>query len=110
VQIADGRLSRELETVCFRIVQEALTNVARHAEAQTVSIHLRALSNEIRISIKDDGVGFDAAAGNGAAPFRLGLRGMEERALALGGKLEIKSAPARGTEILAYFPNENKKD
>ena len=110
VQIADGRLSRELETACFRIVQEALTNVARHAEAQTVSIHLRALSNEIRISIKDDGVGFDAAAGNGAAPFRLGLRGMEERALALGGKLEIKSARARGTEILAYFPNENKKD
>ena len=109
-QIAEGRLSKELETACFRIVQEALTNVARHAEAQTVSIHLRALSDETCISIKDDGVGFDAAAGNGAAPFRLGLRGMEERALALGGKLEIKSLPSSGTEIRAHFPNQTKRN
>lgn len=109
-QIAEGRLSRELETACFRIVQEALTNVARHAEAKAVSIHCRALGDEICISIRDDGVGFDAGAGNGTNPIRLGLRGMEERALALGGKVEIKSAPARGTEILAHFPSEKKKD
>jgi signal transduction histidine kinase len=91
-------------------VQEALTNVARHAEANTVSIHLRALVNGTIISIKDDGVGFNASAGNGATPIGLGLRGMEERALALGGKLEIRSAPAGGTEIRVYFRNENKKD
>lgn len=109
-QIAEGRLPRELETACFRIVQEALTNVARHAEAKTVSIHFRALGDEICISIRDDGVGFDASAGNGANPIRLGLRGMEERALALGGKLEIKSTPVTGTEILAYFPSEKNRD
>jgi PAS domain S-box-containing protein len=110
VQIAEGRLSRELETACFRIVQEALTNAARHADAKTISIHLGASVNEICISIKDDGVGFDVSARNGSAtPVRLGLRGMEERALALGGRLEIKSAPARGTEIRAHFPNKEKK-
>jgi|GEM_PF-6040119 len=109
VQITDGRLSRDLETASFRIVQEALTNVARHAKAKSVSIQLRAFSDETCISIRDDGAGFDASAGNGAASFHLGLRGMEERALALGGRLEIKSAPAGGTEILAFFPNEMTK-
>jgi len=107
-QIAEGRLSKELETACFRIVQEALTNVARHSQAKTVLIHLRTLSDETCISIKDDGIGFDASAGNGATPIRLGLRGMEERALAFGGRLEIKSAPSRGTEIRAHFPNQTK--
>jgi PAS domain S-box-containing protein len=108
LKTSEGRRSKELETACFRIVQEALTNVARHAEAQTVSIRIRTVNEETSISIKDDGIGFDVSDGNGATVIRLGLRGMEERALALGGKLEIKSAPARGTEIRAFFPNEDR--
>lgn len=102
------RLRRELETACFRIVQEALTNVVRHARARKVSITLRSSKDQIRLSIKDDGTGFDVHTRNLAGS--VGLRGMRERALALGGRLEIKSSPSRGTEIRAYFPGESKKD
>ncbi|MGH9971415.1 MAG: sensor histidine kinase [Pyrinomonadaceae bacterium] len=99
------RLRRELETACFRIVQEALTNAARHAQANSVSISLKMLNNEILLSIKDDGVGFDTQSVSAPnRPVRLGLRGMEERVLALGGRLEIESAPSLGTEIRALFP------
>jgi PAS domain S-box-containing protein len=98
------RLRKELETACFRIVQEALTNVARHARAKNISINLATLNHEIILSIKDDGIGFDEPAPDGAASAsRLGLRGMKERALGLGGRLEISSSSARGTEIRAYF-------
>ncbi len=104
-------MKHELETACFRIVQEALTNVVRHANAKDVSIELRKLDQKILLSIKDDGVGFDESSPNdGAAAVRLGLRGMKERALALGGTLEIQSAPAQGTEIRAYFPMEGQGD
>ena len=105
------RLKPELETACYRIVQEALTNVARHARARNVAIDLRTLNREIFLSIKDDGIGFDAQFLNsGTSPIRLGLRGMRERALALGGRLEIESASSMGTEIRAYFPNGSKKN
>ena len=104
------RLKPELETACCRIVQEALTNVARHARARNVAINLRMLNREIFLSIKDDGIGFDAQFLNGTSPIRLGLRGMRERALALGGRLEIESASSQGTEIRAYLPNESKRN
>ena len=105
------RLKPELETACYRIVQEALTNIARHARARNVAINLRTLNREIVLSIKDDGIGFDAPFLNdGSSPIRLGLRGMRERALALGGRLEIESASSAGTEIRAYFPNGSKKN
>jgi PAS domain S-box-containing protein len=105
------RLRQELETACFRIVQEALTNVVRHANAKNVSIDLRKLDHKIVLSIKDDGIGFDQFSPNGgASAIRLGLTGMKEHALALGGTLEIESAPAQGTEIRAYFPAESKED
>jgi signal transduction histidine kinase len=83
--------------------------VARHAWARNVSITLRRLKNEICLSIKDDGRGFDA---HSLSQFttHLGLRGMKERALALGGRLEIKSSPSRGTEVRAHFPGENNND
>ncbi|MDQ2977543.1 MAG: PAS domain S-box protein [Acidobacteriota bacterium] len=98
------RLRKELETTCFRIVQEALTNVARHARAKNISINLVTLNHDIVLTIKDDGIGFDEPSTNGtASASRLGLRGMKERALALGGRLEIKSSSARGTEIRACF-------
>jgi len=103
------RLRCELETACFRIAQEALTNVVRHARATKVAIKLKNLNNEIRLSIKDDGTGFDVNSQN-LAPFtaHVGLRGMRERALALGGRLDVRSSPARGTMICAHFPNESE--
>ena len=103
------RFRPELEIVCFRIVQEALTNVARHAAAKNVSISLRAVDHQITLSIKDDGIGFSELPPRaGASAMRLGLMGMRERALVLGGILEIKSGPDLGTEIRASFPIEDK--
>lgn len=100
-----GRFRKELETACFRIVQEALTNVARHAQARNVFINLETLNYGVSLSIKDDGIGFDEHSRSAAASPQLGLRGMQERALALGGKLDVNSATSRGTEIRAHFPN-----
>ena len=105
-----ARLARELETACFRIVQEALTNVVRHARAKDVAIRLQKRNGEIRLTVKDNGSGFDAHSQN-LAPFttHVGLRGMRERALALGGRLDVRSS-SRGTRISASFPNEIKKE
>jgi PAS domain S-box-containing protein len=105
-----ARLTRELETACFRIVQEALTNVVRHARAKKVAIRLQKRNGEIRLTVKDDGSGFAAHSQN-LAPFttHVGLRGMRERALALGGRLDVRSS-SRGTRISASFPNEIKKE
>jgi signal transduction histidine kinase len=102
----DGRLSRELETACFRIAQEALTNVARHAKASSVSVHLERSREKLLLTISDDGMGFDVEGlfSNASTVAALGLRGMEERALALGGEIEIESALQKGTRIRATFP------
>jgi PAS domain S-box-containing protein len=103
------RLTKDLETACFRIAQEAFTNVVRHAQARNVAVTLQKLNGQVRLSVKDDGVGFDVHSQN-LAPFttHLGLRGMRERALALGGRLEVRSSE-RGTRISASFPDEGKK-
>jgi PAS domain S-box-containing protein len=107
----DERLRRELETACFRIAQEALTNIARHARATRVSVQLKLSKNELLLVVRDDGVGFDARRllKNGFSLSTMGLRGMEERALAVGGDLKIGSAPTRGTEIRVSFPLKSKR-
>jgi PAS domain S-box-containing protein len=102
----DSRLPRELETACFRITQEALTNVARHAHAVSVSVQLERYRERMLLTIMDNGVGFDIenlrkSASEASA---LGLRGMEERALAVGGYVEIDSGAGRGTRVRATFP------
>ena len=100
------RFSRELETACFRIAQEALTNVARHARARHVSLQLTRKETSLEMIIKDDGVGFDLAALCKRAPraATLGLLGMQERAHAGGGQVHIHSAPSHGTEIRFTVP------
>lgn len=101
-----GRLPRELETVCFRIAQEALTNVARHAQAQHLQIEVRRRSQKLYLAIKDDGVGFDVKGlvGQASSSASLGLRGMRERARAVHGVLEIDSTLNAGTLVYASFP------
>lgn len=89
-------------TVLFRVVQESLTNVARHAEASEVVITLRYGNGQLQLQIHDDGRGFDPAAVIQSLGF--GLFGMRERAISLGGKLRIDSAPARGTTVSIEFP------
>ena len=106
----DGRLPRELETACFRIAQEALTNVARHAQAGSVSVQLERSRERMLLTVMDDGVGFDIDNLRKKAPAAstLGLRGMEERALAVGGYIEIDSGSGRGTRVRAIFPLKRK--
>ncbi|HEY5073455.1 MAG TPA: PAS domain S-box protein, partial [Pyrinomonadaceae bacterium] len=105
-----GRLPGELETVCFRIAQEALTNVARHAQAGSVSVQLERSRDRMLLTIIDDGVGFDVdkLKKSASAATALGLRGMEERALAVGGYIKIDSGLERGTQIRATFPLKRK--
>jgi PAS domain S-box-containing protein len=95
------RFPREIETACFRIAQEALTNVVRHGQASHVLLQLVKDRNGLRLSIKDDGVGFDSESLRKRAPraATLGLISMQERAHAAGGTIEIDSAVSKGTEI-----------
>jgi PAS domain S-box-containing protein len=104
--LSETRLPPELETACFRITQEALTNVVRHAQARRMWVELRQRGAELHLTIRDDGIGFEVGAvrRRRTSDGGLGLQGMQERALILGGKIEIKSAPARGTEVHVWFP------
>src|SRR5262249_23500398 len=96
----------ELETVCYRVVQEALTNIVRHARATEVRVAVRQVPGEVRLSITDDGAGFDVAAARARveAGGSLGLLSMEERAVLVGGQLEVESAPGHGCRISARLP------
>jgi signal transduction histidine kinase len=100
------RFAPEVETACFRIVQEALTNVARHARASSVQIALRHHLDVLTLSVEDDGAGFDAGAlraGPGATA-GIGLFGMRERATLLGGQLEIRAAAGQGCTLRLRLP------
>ena len=103
---AEFRAPKELETACFRVAQEALTNIARHATAKHVRLELYHHDAELHFRIRDDGVGFDVAAARQSAARgqSLGLLGMEERVVLLGGQFEIDSAPSHGTEVRVRFP------
>jgi PAS domain S-box-containing protein len=100
------RLPADVETACFRVAQEALTNVARHARARHVEIRFRHHHGELELAIHDDGVGFDVDAARGRAVHgvSLGLLGMEEGVDLVGGNLRIVSGPAHGTTVQVFFP------
>ncbi len=95
------RLPGRIEAGAFRIVQEALNNVARHAGAQRAVVDLNRAEDRLRVAIEDDGCGFDPQA----ATRGFGLIGMRERARLLGGTLEIDSAPGRWTRIVLDVPD-----
>lgn len=105
-------LSPDIEIAAFRIIQEALTNVARHAGVRAARVHLDADEHNLHISIEDAGRGFDprsrsqATATGGVAPAEpaVGLAGMRERAQLAGGRLEVESNPGHGTRIRATLP------
>jgi signal transduction histidine kinase len=96
----DARAPVEIETACFRIVQEALSNVARHARARHVEVMLTAQDVTLEVTVRDDGVGFDVERGRTG----MGLVGMGERAELAGGRLDIESVPGAGTTLRARFP------
>lgn len=97
------RLADETETHLFRIVQEALTNIARHSGATRVSIHLRPENDRIRLTIRDNGKGMQAKDLNGA-PGHMGLSGMRARARSAGGAVAIHSTPGGGVTIEVSAP------
>jgi signal transduction histidine kinase len=101
VGIAAGTLPPEHETAIYRIVQEALTNVVKHASAKSISIVVTTADGMVRTVIEDDGTGFTLGAVREEA---LGLVGMRERALLLGGRFEVESAPGSGTTLVAEIP------
>lgn len=97
----DARLPHEVETALYRIVQEALTNIARHAQATTASVIVERRNGAVRAIVEDNGRGFDAdAIGQG----RLGLYGIRERAELLGGRLTIESEAGRGASLFVEIP------
>jgi PAS domain S-box-containing protein len=102
----EQRLDPVIETECFRVAQEALTNVVRHAQAKAVTVELRQEDSQLHLCVRDDGIGFDVAAIREKAVrgASLGLLSMEERAALADGGLEFKSVPGRGTEVHAWFP------
>ena len=102
----EKRFPSEIETTCFRVAQEALTNVVRHAKATHVWIEIGHTTRELQLGIRDDGVGFDvvAARSRAAGGGSLGLLGMQERVRLCGGSLEITSSPGAGTKLLATIP------
>jgi PAS domain S-box-containing protein len=95
-----------IETACFRVAQEALTNVLRHACATRVTVELYHGADAVQVCVRDDGVGFDVEAmqRRAQAGSSLGLLGMQERVALVGGSIVFRSAPGRGTEIHASFP------
>jgi signal transduction histidine kinase len=96
------RWPANVETTLYRIVQEALNNVAKHARASTVRIKLLSTASKIACSVCDDGLGFDWQPHAGAQG--LGLLGIRERLNALGGSLEVDTGPRRGTTLVADIP------
>ena len=101
IPVLEPRLPPEMETACFRIVQEALTNIARHASAKHVTINLQREDHAVTLSVQDDGCGFDLAAAQARAigGGSLGVLGMQERAMLVGGRLDISSTLGQGSHL-----------
>lgn len=108
---APRRLEPEVETAVFRVVQEAINNIARHAAARNVWIQFRVNHSDLTVTVEDDGIGFEPSTiQTSPGSLRgLGLMGMRERLEILGGNLELTSLPGQGTEIVITVPFTERK-
>ena len=93
------RLSGEQDLVVYRVVQEALTNVARHAQARQAELSVEQVDGQVRVVVRDDGRGF-----RGAPPDDRGIGGIRERAMLVHGTVEVQSAPGQGTQVVVCIP------
>ncbi len=100
------KIPAEIQITCYRIIQEAVTNIIKHSKAKSMSVEIDVISNELYIIISDDGVGYDvlSARKKATSGYSVGVLGMQERAEAVGGWLDIFSKPNEGTKIHAIFP------
>lgn len=100
------QLPSEVELAMFRIAQETLNNIRKHARASAVNVRVQLTSNNLKMSITDNGKGFSTSrlTGDLAREGKLGVLGMEERARLIGGNLQIKSEPGKGTTVIARTP------
>ena len=99
------RLPAEVTTATFRIVQEAITNIIRHAKASQVQVRLQRVAEELTVTVEDDGVGLpEEDLRSPDAGQTLGILGMQERAGALGGRLEVTRRQPHGTRVLLWLP------
>jgi signal transduction histidine kinase len=107
IDAPERRLTPELETALYRIVQEALANAVRHARPRRIAVEVGEEGSRIRAVVRDDGRGFDVAAALARRGDRgLGLIGIRERAAALGGTVDIRSTPDAGTALTVVIPRE----
>ena len=108
IGMGNKRLPREIETTLYRIVQESLTNAARHSQADRVSLLLEQRGSSVVVIVEDNGIGFNVREAMSPSNGRnkLGLYGIEERAILAGGKLTIESAPGKGATVFVEVPME----
>ncbi len=106
----ERRLRPTVELALFRIAQEAISNIERHAEAQRVAVGLNFDQQGVRLLVRDDGVGFETRADSGGAGESLGLPGMSERARLIQSKLRIHSSKGGGTTVDVWVPTTNLAD
>lgn len=105
----DGRLAPETEAAIYRIIQEALTNVAKHAKATSCRVYLQRLTNTLLVTIEDDGVGFDPADTRSPDGTKgLGLVGIRERVAHLHGTVRLESGSGKGTRLTVEVPSETR--
>ena len=100
----EAALSGEVEAALYRIIQEVLTNVSKHARATQVTVALEGDVNTIHARVEDDGIGFDPAQQPASGRRSIGLSGVRDRLALLGGRLEVRSAPGEGTTVTVHVP------
>ena len=95
-----------MKITVFRIIQESLNNIIKHAQATQANIYLQFEEKNVRINVRDNGIGFDldSREQQRTSRPRLGLAGMQERAALLGGTVSVQSRPGYGTEVEALIP------
>jgi len=104
MEIDEKKVPNNVAIVLYRIVQEALNNVVKHANARNMKVRLYSLGNKIELIIRDDGKGFDTGIISGGTTIHMGIRGMREMAESVDGRFHIKSAPGKGTDIHVTLP------
>jgi len=108
----ESRLSKGIETTCFRVAQEAITNVLRHAQASKITVRLQRNEDGLSLMVSDNGIGFDARSAQArcVSGGSFGLLGMEERVTLAGGSFEVESTLDKGSRIVARFPLKGTKN